>query len=655
MRRILITLIYIIGFAHFSIAQEIDKETAQKVAQNFMSINNPSSSTTIENTYDIEEDGEVLIFVVNFSQGGWVMVSGAESTIPILGFAFEGYLDETSKASDSFNYLQSRYTDQLKKAKDISIINADIKDSWDQLLNQENTLRLKSYTPSTRLLNTSRGEVKWGQTKNNSGTCSPSYNKYCPTGAVEDDACDDKKPTGCSAVAMGQVMWYWQFPNTSTRNIYDWDLMPNILTYSTSENEGNEVAKLLRDCGIFSNTNYSSITIELIVTEIKKDFSWATTSNTKDALKDYLGYEGVTLVARSQYSYGNAWNDLIKSEIDCERPLIIRGDKADINGMKHHFVCDGYYAYDYDYFHFNWGWSGSCNGYYYFDDLTPGDDDYNENQQAIIGISPTSGSIFPDISSVTYTTVNDFKSLEAQSTISLPSTGSSLTVVSGGDYNLFAGDEIILKPGFKVASGGSFKAKNSSYEINDCGDISIVTINGLNGLTYTVNNANSYDFMLTSTNGSALFQSAGTFNNGVATVWDGTGVAAGYYIADISLRNNCGEKLNNTMTIFWSGLKSASIEFVDEDSSNFEAPIFENEESNKFIIYPNPNNGEFTINTGVDNWNISVYDTNGNEIYSQENLSSFIADINLGELFPGMYYVRISSEGESFTKKMIIK
>jgi hypothetical protein len=55
-----------------------------------------------------------------------------------------------------------------------------------------------------------------------------------------------------------------------------------------------------------------------------------------------------------------------------------------ING--HAFVCDGYQGTDY--FHFNFGWSGSFNGYFYVDNLTPGGNNFNLAQELIINIYP---------------------------------------------------------------------------------------------------------------------------------------------------------------------------------------------------------------------------------------------------------------------------
>jgi len=50
-------------------------------------------------------------------------------------------------------------------------------------------------------------------------------------------------------------------------------------------------------------------------------------------------------------------------------------------------VCDGYKG-SYE-FHFNWGWTGSFHeNYFYLDDITPGSNNFSEDQHAIIGIYP---------------------------------------------------------------------------------------------------------------------------------------------------------------------------------------------------------------------------------------------------------------------------
>ena len=85
-------------------------------------------------------------------------------------------------------------------------------------------------------------------------------------------------------------------------------------------------------------------------------------------------------VNRSSYST-DAWNLLIKTELDRLRPVYYNG-QGDAGG--HAFVCDGYDANNY--FHFNWGWSGSNNGYFLLSNLNPSTYEFNSQQAAIIGV-----------------------------------------------------------------------------------------------------------------------------------------------------------------------------------------------------------------------------------------------------------------------------
>ena len=56
------------------------------------------------------------------------------------------------------------------------------------------------------------------------------------------------------------------------------------------------------------------------------------------------------------------------------------------------FVCDGYNSNNQ--FHFNWGWSGSNDGYFAIGSLNPGSHNFCEQNRAIIGIRPNSGTYY---------------------------------------------------------------------------------------------------------------------------------------------------------------------------------------------------------------------------------------------------------------------
>jgi len=79
-----------------------------------------------------------------------------------------------------------------------------------------------------------------------------------------------------------------------------------------------------------------------------------------------------------------------------------------------------------------------------------------------------------------------------------------------------------------------------------------------------------------------------------------------------------------------------------------------------FSIFPNPNNGEFTVklnSTSNNNIEISVYDMRGRSLFnnSYKNTSAINQTINLNHVQSGMYLVKVSDGTRSATKKIIIK
>lgn len=90
-------------------------------------------------------------------------------------------------------------------------------------------------------------------------------------------------------------------------------------------------------------------------------------------------------------------------------------------------------------------------------------------------------------------------------------------------------------------------------------------------------------------------------------------------------------------------------------SLSTEESIFEN-----FIIYPNPNNGEFTIklnSNSSDTIKINVYDIRGRQVFDNlyKNNSNFNQTINLGNVQSGIYLLNVSDGIRSTTKKIVIQ
>lgn len=531
----------------------IDSLKAKKVALNFMDEKRIGPNTILNLVSDMQ-DNHTLFYVVNFNEGGWVLVSGNDYTVPVLSYSLLGTYRLEDKKPDAFTYLVETYKERISKSTGKVPTNEVIINKWKKLLSGSNKKSASSYTPGDQLLDVSgRGHVRWNQSFNWNGSCSPRYNDFFPTGG---SGCTcNEVPAGCGPVSMGQIMWYWEWPVSSSYRTYDWNDMPQYISNSTTQADADEIAHLLDDIG--NEVNISELCAG----------SMATINNIEDAFNNEFGFEAAKKYIKNDWSYDSAWEDLLRSEIDNGRPILYRGDKSDLSTSKHIFVIDGYDSSDPDYFWFNFGWGNYSNTSYntsrhYLSSITPSTYDYTDNQMVVVGISPTYIEIAPDevnITSVTYTTGTGTKTEDAQQNISLPSTGNTLTIMSGGVYTLTAGNSIALQAGFKANVGSVLSAKiNTDYQEEM--DISVTSWtnnfapNGTNDeLCFIVDNADSWECEVSTLGGSRVFQSAGSINSSTVSVWDGSDISSsGYYSCHIRFKNNYGRDLENSYNVYVS-------------------------------------------------------------------------------------------------------
>ncbi len=87
--------------------------------------------------------------------------------------------------------------------------------------------------------------------------------------------------------------------------------------------------------------------------------------------------------------------------------------------------------------------------------------------------------------------------------------------------------------------------------------------------------------------------------------------------------------------------------------------INESAEDRTFTILPNPNNGQFVIETEnlINVVQVTIFDIAGKIIFTREEITSNnpTVPINLDGIRKGVYFVKISSDGNDLTKKLVIR
>ncbi len=384
MKKNILLIISAIIFTNETYANIITSEQAQTAGINFYKQNSAKDISAVTLVYTkMSLEGNPLYYAFNInSNDGFVIVSGDDAATPILGYNDKGRFD-IIHASPEFQGWMDNYANEINYIKAHNIpADANITAEWNAYLKgRPNTSKrhlLSSVLPLTNEI--------WNQ--------SPYFNAMCPGGSV----------TGCCATAMAQILHYWKYPahgllsntyNENTpqyqenygiisRNFYNdyfnWSAMPDTVSTPNAE-----VAKLLYDCGVSIDMNYSpgGSNAQVICPNSFSNQGADSVCNQTSYVK-FFGYNRHTIRGyyKKQFS-DSVWMNMIENELNHGRLIQYTGG-GDIG---HTWVCEGYNTSSQ--FYMNWGWGGSSNGYYALTGLLS---NYDSLQQACIGIEPPAAS-----------------------------------------------------------------------------------------------------------------------------------------------------------------------------------------------------------------------------------------------------------------------
>jgi len=373
---VLIVLFNLLVFS--TSAQTITPAESKIVASNFMAerLQIPISSISITNTFNIDKEGMLVYRVHNLNKGGFVLVSATKSVRPVLAYTLSGIYSNDDQAP-AFTAWADQYASQIAFAlENDADATPETSVLWDKYLDDDYepaNENVKSVEPM--LIST------WDQGQ--------FYNLMCPN--------DPGGPaghcyTGCVATAMGQLCYYFRWPQTGVgsytyqhpvygtmtanfgETIYDWNAMVNSLN-----GPNMAVATLLNHLGVSVDMDYGP------------DGSGMWNHKAAYSLRTYFKYSPET-----EYLFRDStnldWDSTIVAHLNQGIPMYYAGwSVPNVNG--HAFIVDGYQTEEY--FHFNFGWGGSYDGYFYLDELTPGGSNFNLAQELVI-------HCFPDTANYAY-------------------------------------------------------------------------------------------------------------------------------------------------------------------------------------------------------------------------------------------------------------
>ncbi len=358
-----------------AMANQITEAQARELAAQFMARQSRTIGTASRASLKatMPTSGKAAFYVFNTSTAGkgYVIIAGDDRLPTVLGYSDSGSID----AGDVPPALQEWLDGYAAQVEAIAAGAAP---------EARNNISRPAIEPLVH--------VRWSQ--------GMPYNRLLPHVNGSENA---HAYVGCVAVAMAQIMAYWQYPSRATQTLegytsypgrtyeltmpslqpvdFEWDLMQDTYYINDSTTAAaNAVATLM----LYSTTS------------LKSSFGLtATGSFTRyipDRLINYFGYKNsARYIYRESFST-EGWEDVIYAELAAGRPVAYGGNKQ---SSGHAFVCDGYDGEGR--FHINWGWNGKSNGYFLLNLLNPSDEGigsaagaygYVLGQGAAIGLEP---------------------------------------------------------------------------------------------------------------------------------------------------------------------------------------------------------------------------------------------------------------------------
>ena len=365
MRKLLLIAAFL--FAATSVmAGNVDLLTAQTKAANFLKSKAPqgrliTSAPTVKWTHEVKNSSNASLaayYIVNTDKG-YVVVAGDDRARDILAYG-DGQLDNLNDLPEAMQLFLNMYQKQM------------------EYLQAHPGLKVQK--------GIYRGGVSVGPLLTTAWNQGKPYNMKTPKkGTGQDPYCK----VGCSAVALAQVMKYWEYPTTSPaldgytcptsgyvidplpEYTFDWEHMRNSYPSSSSgidqlpQTDIDAISWFMRYVGQAETMDYGL------------DKSGAEREEIMQAL-GIFGYRDAHVIEKIDFqtdevNYTNEqWGELIQSELIAGRPLIycafdMSSDSTGIGG--HAFNVDGYDA-DNDMYHVNFGMSAEKNTYYALNGFT---------------------------------------------------------------------------------------------------------------------------------------------------------------------------------------------------------------------------------------------------------------------------------------------
>lgn len=355
-------------------ARPVDLPEAEQAARVWVARDNPQKNArltpvdfTLERVTALIHRDATVGYVASLNPQGFIIIPAATELSPIQYISYEA-IYEALKNHPFLTTIQDRLFANLQKLGYLptpDLLQGPVAGTRDQQQVDQNEKAWGNLVPEQTLSQTVSSSLmtplltsKWNQN-------SP-YNLQTPGPGLY--------PTGCSATALAQVMYYWKYPtsgqgshsyqwvygattlSTDFNHPYDWAHMIDDYSSGATVEQQNAVAQLMADVGMAIDMQYSP------------GSSAAHLSN-NGALVTFFKYSPYyTPIKRSDVNSTADWFETFKAQLNARLPVPMA-----VYPFTHAVVIDGYRTDNYlNLVHVNIGWGGLYNGYYTLDTIYGG-------------------------------------------------------------------------------------------------------------------------------------------------------------------------------------------------------------------------------------------------------------------------------------------
>ena len=233
MKKLLFLMLLMLCCIGIAFAKPVGPDQAKKAALTYIKKAVPAyAKLSAESLVDITSTTPFREFYVfSIDQKGFILVSGDNNVVPILGYSTSGNFPGENMPDNFRGWLQG-YEREIAYIREHSVAESEeLNSQWRQLLEDD--------APDINVMIGPLITTTWAQTAY--------YNNACPPDANAPTGFNGHVPAGPVAVAVGQILRYYRWPEylpghyythstygtlSTSRNYQPYYYMPNHLTSS---------------------------------------------------------------------------------------------------------------------------------------------------------------------------------------------------------------------------------------------------------------------------------------------------------------------------------------------------------------------------------------------------------------------------------------